>query len=60
MAKRPKTVMLTLRIPTSLRSKLRDAAKSDHRSVNGLVVLLLEKELRLLGPAPSDPGRGPT
>jgi hypothetical protein len=45
MAKRPKTVMLTLRVPISLRAKLRDAAKGDHRSVNGLVVALLWKSL---------------
>ena len=45
MAKRPKTVMLTLRIPTALRVALRGAAKGDHRSVNGLVVALLWKAL---------------
>jgi predicted HicB family RNase H-like nuclease len=38
-------VMLTLRIPASLRAKLRDAAKTDHRSVNSLVVKLLSKTL---------------
>jgi hypothetical protein len=41
----PKTVMLTLRIPADLRSALRDAAKNDHRSVNGLVVALLWRAL---------------
>jgi hypothetical protein len=46
MAKRSKTVMLTLRIPTALRTTLRAAAKGDHRSVNGLVVSLLWKALR--------------
>jgi hypothetical protein len=46
MAKRPKTVMLTLRIPASLRTALRSAAKTDHRSVNGLVVALLWKSLQ--------------
>jgi hypothetical protein len=45
MAKRPKTVMLTLRIPTDLRAALRGEAKGDHRSVNGLVVALLWKAL---------------
>lgn len=43
---RPKTVMLTLRIPTELRTELRAAAERDHRSVNGLVVALLWKTLR--------------
>ena len=48
MAKRPKakTVMLTLRIPADLRSELRRAAKTDHRSVNGLVVALLWRALQ--------------
>lgn len=46
MAKRPKTVMLTLRIPVPLRSALRTAAETDHRSVNGLVVALLWKFLQ--------------
>ena len=46
MAKRPKTVMLTLRIPTELRTALRAAAKIDHRSVNGLVIALLWKTLQ--------------
>jgi hypothetical protein len=41
MARSPKTVMLTLRIPTTLRAALRSAARDDHRSVNGLVVALL-------------------
>jgi hypothetical protein len=41
MAKRPRTVMLTLRIPAELRAALRKAAQDDHRSVNGLVVALL-------------------
>jgi hypothetical protein len=45
MAKRPKTVMLTLRIPAELRTALRSAAKGDHRSVNGLVVALLWRSL---------------
>lgn len=45
MAKSPKTVMLTLRIPTDLRESLRKAAKKDHRSVNGLVIALLSKAL---------------
>ncbi len=45
MPKKPKTVMLTLRIPISLRTALRDAAEADHRSVNGLVVKLLWREL---------------
>lgn len=42
----PKTVMLTLRIPTELRAELRSAADRDHRSVNGLVVSVLSKALR--------------
>jgi hypothetical protein len=46
MEKRSKTVMLTLRIPTGLRSALRTAAKGDHRSVNGLVVSLLWRALQ--------------
>ena len=46
MAKRPKTVMLTLRIPNFLRTALRAAARNDHRSVNGLVVALLVKSLQ--------------
>jgi len=46
MAKLPKTVMLTLRIPTALRSALRSAARNDHRSVNGLVVAMLSKALQ--------------
>jgi len=46
MAKRPKTVTLTLRIPAALRASLRSAAKDDHRSVNGLVVALLWKALQ--------------
>ena len=41
-----KTVMLTLRIPAELRKALRSAAKSDHRSVNGLVVALLWRALQ--------------
>ena len=41
----PQTVMLTLRIPASLRTALRRGAKVDHRSVNGLVVALLWKAL---------------
>jgi hypothetical protein len=45
MAKRPKTVMLTLRISTDLRKTLRSAARNDHRSVNGLVVALLWRAL---------------
>jgi hypothetical protein len=43
MKKRPKTVMLTLRIPVELRGALRKAAKGDRRSVNNLVVALLWK-----------------
>jgi hypothetical protein len=46
MAKKNKTVMLTLRIPTALRAELRGAAKADHRSVNGLVVALLWRSLQ--------------
>jgi hypothetical protein len=46
MARSPKTVMLTLRIPTKLRAALRSAARGDHRSVNGLVVALLWETLR--------------
>jgi len=46
MAKRGKTVMLTLRIPSSLRSALRRAAQDDHRSVNGLVAMFLWKGLQ--------------
>jgi len=46
MVKRPKTVMLTLRIPTALRAALRGAAKGEHRSVNGMVVFLLWKGLQ--------------
>lgn len=49
MAKRPKatkTTMLTLRIPTALRTTLRRRAKDDHRSVNGLVVTLLWAALK--------------
>lgn len=46
MSTRPKTVMLTLRIPSELRSTLRRLAKGDHRSVNGLVVALLSKTLQ--------------
>jgi hypothetical protein len=46
MPKRSKTVMLTLRVPISLRARLRGAAKGDHRSVNGLVVALLWKALQ--------------
>lgn len=45
MAKAPKTVMLTLRVPISLRAALRDAAEADHRSVNGLVVKMLRQAL---------------
>ena len=45
MAKRLKTVMLTLRVPISLRARLRGAAKGDHRSVNGLVIALLSRAL---------------
>jgi hypothetical protein len=44
--KKPKTVMLTLRIPSALRAALRDAARDDHRTVNGLVVTLLSKVLQ--------------
>jgi hypothetical protein len=46
MARRPKTVMLTLRIPAALRAALRSAAHNDHRSVNGLVVTLLWRALQ--------------
>ena len=46
MSTRPKTVMLTLRIPSDLRAALRRLAKGDHRSVNGLVVALLSKTLQ--------------
>lgn len=46
MAKRSKTVMLTLRVPISLRTALRSASKADHRSVNGLVVALLFRSLQ--------------
>jgi hypothetical protein len=46
MAKRPKTVMLTLRMPVALRKELRAAAKADHRSVNSLVVALLLRSLK--------------
>jgi predicted HicB family RNase H-like nuclease len=45
MAKRSKTVMLTLRIPDDLRAALRKAAKADRRSVNNLVVAMLWKTL---------------
>jgi hypothetical protein len=45
MAK-PKTVMLTLRIPAPLRAALRSSAKSEHRSVNSLVVALLWRNLQ--------------
>jgi hypothetical protein len=38
--------MLTLRIPVSLRTALRDAAKADHRSVNGMAIALLWKSLQ--------------
>lgn len=38
-------VMITLRIPAGLRAVLRSAAKDDHRSVNGLVVTLLQRAL---------------
>jgi len=41
--------MLTLRIPSELRSALRDAAKKDHRSVNGLVSALLLRALQAGG-----------
>jgi hypothetical protein len=53
MSKRPKTVMLTLRIPVELRTALRTAAKGDHRSVNGLVVSLLARSLKTEGKGPS-------
>jgi hypothetical protein len=46
MAKRSKSVTLTLRVPISLRAALRSAAKGDHRSVNGLVVALLWRSLK--------------
>ena len=46
MARRPKTVMLTLRIPADLRAELRRAAEDDHRSVNSLVVSVLWTALR--------------
>lgn len=51
MLKRPKSVMLTLRIPAELRAALRAAAKADHRSVNGLVIALLWKSLQAPAPA---------
>ena len=41
----PKTVMLTLRVPSSLRKALRKAAVDDHRSLNNLVVSMLWKAL---------------
>jgi hypothetical protein len=45
MASKSKTVMLTLRIPASLRSALRSSAKGDHRSVNSYVASLLLKAM---------------
>jgi hypothetical protein len=36
-----KTVMLTLRIPAPLRVALRNSVKTEHRSVNSLVVAML-------------------
>ena len=41
MPKRSKTVMLTLRVPISLRAGLRGAAETDHRSVNSVSLPVL-------------------
>jgi hypothetical protein len=46
-----KTVMLTLRIPAPLRAALRSSAKTEHRSVNSLVVAMLWKTVEEV-PAP--------